>query len=669
MLAPTSLLASAIAPGSQRKLSFGLIDLSGDYSKEQRIVEIQGLIHQAGHGAIGPSEASAEAVKNTMEQSDVIVFIAHGNTEPRIEKNEDTVTKHIFLIKEYTISRSEFYNKLNEYDNDGYQHKTTDSRIYNPDMSIIIHYEFDSNNDSYTIKEYISEDYFKNVELKNNAIVFFGACSTLAENDNVANIFLNKGAIAYLGYDNTTESCGWASKYFVEGLLNGMTIDQAFSNIPEEYRNEKDGDTITHLLKHLRKSDSTAGDYRLICPQAKTIGHKIDLEKGIVTLEGIVEGIKNNQLLNCKAGFTYWNEKDFANSAKLVECCSISQSDIVLLDSERDYITFQASIEIDDLSLDTQYCYNVYLQINNCDIPVSDEYIKTFEINEPLDSFKEYLIRLYRDTNGDNWIRNDNWCSDRPITEWYGVYKTWYGYLLDLGDNNLQGRIDLSNCRVGFNLQLDNNHFDSNLLDNNIITSLECPNSGLVKFDLPNSVKSINISNCPNIEEVIHSPTLEGEDYVITEFDASYCENLRYVTIKSNSLRKLNLAGCTALYDLRCYDNKLTELTLIRCISLDRIDCSFNCLSHLIVDCPNVTCLLCGNNNLEDLIIVKCKKLEILECHNNHITSVITPELHRIAFTCDLKYDYFGETPKENQYGWYYPGEPDTGDHIPPKNW
>ena len=33
----------------------------------------------------------------------------------------------------------------------------------------------------------------------------------------------------------------------------------------------------------------------------------------------------------------------------------------------------------------------------------------------------EALKALYVATDGDNWIRNDNWLSDKPITEWYGV--------------------------------------------------------------------------------------------------------------------------------------------------------------------------------------------------------------------------------------------------------
>ncbi len=51
------------------------------------------------------------------------------------------------------------------------------------------------------------------------------------------------------------------------------------------------------------------------------------------------------------------------------------------------------------------------------------------------------LVALYNATGGDNWERNDNWCSDKPLDEWYGVF-TEKGRVnrIDL-HNNITGRI------------------------------------------------------------------------------------------------------------------------------------------------------------------------------------------------------------------------------------
>lgn len=38
-----------------------------------------------------------------------------------------------------------------------------------------------------------------------------------------------------------------------------------------------------------------------------------------------------------------------------------------------------------------------------------------------IDLEREALIALYKATNGDNWTDNTNWCSNKPISEWYGI--------------------------------------------------------------------------------------------------------------------------------------------------------------------------------------------------------------------------------------------------------
>lgn len=38
-----------------------------------------------------------------------------------------------------------------------------------------------------------------------------------------------------------------------------------------------------------------------------------------------------------------------------------------------------------------------------------------------LECQKNALIDLYQATDGDNWIDNTNWCTDKPLSEWYGL--------------------------------------------------------------------------------------------------------------------------------------------------------------------------------------------------------------------------------------------------------
>ena len=56
---------------------------------------------------------------------------------------------------------------------------------------------------------------------------------------------------------------------------------------------------------------------------------------------------------------------------------------------------------------------------------------------------REALVALYNATDGDNWRHNDNWLSNKPIGEWFGVFTNERGRVirLDLAENGLNGPI------------------------------------------------------------------------------------------------------------------------------------------------------------------------------------------------------------------------------------
>ena len=52
------------------------------------------------------------------------------------------------------------------------------------------------------------------------------------------------------------------------------------------------------------------------------------------------------------------------------------------------------------------------------------------------------IIAFYKATNGDSWTNNTNWCSDKPLSEWYGISETALnGIDINLNNNNLSGII------------------------------------------------------------------------------------------------------------------------------------------------------------------------------------------------------------------------------------
>ncbi len=56
---------------------------------------------------------------------------------------------------------------------------------------------------------------------------------------------------------------------------------------------------------------------------------------------------------------------------------------------------------------------------------------------------KNALIAFYNATNGNNWNTKDNWCSDKPLDEWYGVTTNELGRVsgLQLFQNNVNGKL------------------------------------------------------------------------------------------------------------------------------------------------------------------------------------------------------------------------------------
>lgn len=73
---------------------------------------------------------------------------------------------------------------------------------------------------------------------------------------------------------------------------------------------------------------------------------------------------------------------------------------------------------------------------------VYDLSVEDNEFDRVVQQEKEALIALYEATGGENWTDNTNWCSDKPLEEWYGV-GFWGGHVryLSLGSNNLSGQI------------------------------------------------------------------------------------------------------------------------------------------------------------------------------------------------------------------------------------
>lgn len=88
---------------------------------------------------------------------------------------------------------------------------------------------------------------------------------------------------------------------------------------------------------------------------------------------------------------------------------------------------------------------------------------------ESMAAARQALIDFYNATDGDHWSNNTNWCTDKPIGEWFGVYTDGYPYVnrLMLNNNNIKGEIPQTNffSKIGplWNLDLSENEISGSI--------------------------------------------------------------------------------------------------------------------------------------------------------------------------------------------------------------
>lgn len=178
---------------------------------------------------------------------------------------------------------------------------------------------------------------------------------------------------------------------------------------------------------------------------------------------------------------------------------------------------------------------------------------------------REALIEIYKAANGDQWDRNDNWCSGEPISTWYGVYTNEHGRCtkLSLSGNNLSGEIsprigdlsELETLTLYNNWNLDGATFPSevmNLTKLNYISVINCNMIGplpksLLESDffrdnwneiLPGN--SFELENCEIYAPLGEKIDMEGEPWNLTEEYASHKYTIVYQWVTWNGNEPTN---------------------------------------------------------------------------------------------------------------------------------
>lgn len=551
----------------------------------------------------------------------------------------------------------------------------------------------------------ISEKFIESMhDSFDNSIIFSTACKSLKESNTLASAFQNKGAGIYVGYDDTNEVGAQAGIDFFGYMSLGMTVEQAIENIPSKYKIDTKWGGILHFYPQ------SNGNLCIVHPEVNT-SDATNIGGTTATLQGEITGwIEFLKADEAEAGFC-WGK----NANPLVEDSQVKSQRVSNYQKKEN--TISLSEDIVELEPNTTYYYRAFLRMNG-------EYyygdVKEFETGES-DGMREFLVKLYHDTDGDNWTRNDNWLSDKPITEWYGVSHDYYitsGYRIQLVDNNLKGKVDLSNCSMLHEL---------NIRENDLITAIDVSNCEYLRrlklLVHEGKVEYIDASGCINLAEAeylfnVESVNLSNSgiggyfsasdvkkiDVSNTEIEVvnmnrgnteslnlSGCKKLKTVLCFDNQLSDLKVSGCDLLEELNCSGNKLSVLDIIDCPFLESIDCSdniltslnfencpalksINCsenkLQNLVLSLPNLESIFCSNNELVNIDLLACPNIGYVGCANNKIFSIVPEYLKSVTLAGDFRYEYYYDYSekktkyREHSVGWWYPGEPESGKHA-----
>ena len=294
-------------------------------------------------------------------------------------------------------------------------------------------------------------------------------------------------------------------------------------------------------------------------------------------------------------------------------------------------------------------------------------------------SERSILESFYKALDGDKWEHKENWLSDKPLNEWYGITTDEEGKVVKIQlSDTMTGKVPANlkhlkklqslhlDCMAG-GIRLEVNNYPSlkelKLSGNVEKVSVEncseleklsatlryfdafhvdsCPKLSsleLIGHNISDTTKreldlspfpklselkiyhlaldQLHINNCFNLKKI------EIDSCQLQELNLSSCANLEYLKVSGNdSLHALDLSCCMKLDTLNVNRNSITQLDVSNCNRLRYLNCLFNKLQKLNVSkCGELEVLAVENNNLSVLDVSRCRKLKQLWCNVNNLS-------------------------------------------------
>ena len=281
---------------------------------------------------------------------------------------------------------------------------------------------------------------------------------------------------------------------------------------------------------------------------------------------------------------------------------------------------------------------------------VYDLSVNENEFDKIVQQEREALIAFYEATGGDNWTDNTNWCSDKPLSEWYGI-NVWNGHVnyINLNNNNLSGELpdNLEKLTALQYLQLGGNSLTGNIPES--IGDL----TSLVSLNL--SSNNLN-GNIP--ENIGNLTSLVSLDLGVNNITGSIPESIGNLT----ALNTLYLSNCKVSGNIPESIGNLTALTYLELSSnnlsgnipesignltaLTSLSLGFNELAGSIPESignlTSLTVLTIGTNDLTGNLpasMANLNALEYIDLCGNRLSGMIPEAITACDWWNRLGYD------------------------------
>lgn len=273
-------------------------------------------------------------------------------------------------------------------------------------------------------------------------------------------------------------------------------------------------------------------------------------------------------------------------------------------------------------------------------------------------AIRKVLTDIYNSTNGKEWKNSTNWNTKKSVEKWFGVsyLKKSGKYMLSLNDNNLRGTLIIDECTCIDSLFAEKNIFDKAIIKNSSIKKISLKGSILESFSTEkcDQMDYIDLSSCG-----------------VSKLDLNGAPSLTYLNLSSAVFTEMiDLSKNNKIKTLFCtFNRKIKSMNFANMNSIENLDVSW--CSQLeevnIKGCTRLNLFMCGSCRLTDLDLSDIPEGAIVDCQKNkQLNKEIPINADKFGlFFHDQKYIYDreGKLIRTNPYGWWYPGEPESGKH------